>query len=245
MKLAVLTSGGLDSTTLLYKAVQDYGARNVLAVNVNYGQGLIRNERAAAQYHARELGVVFFPVNAQSLYDTARNPLSVIEKDIPHTPYDHQARSPLTGAVPTYVPNRNMVLLSILGAVAIDHGISNIWYGAHSGDAADGAYPDCSEAFVEGMEKAFKAQGIDFLAPFIYCSKEDILRFALFDYDVPIEHTWSCYEGGTRPCGTCGTCRQREAAFEEVGTKDLSYDKDWDQWVLCERIGEIAEGLAK
>ena len=107
-------------------------------------------------------------------------------------------------------------MLSAAAAVAQSNGSDEIWYGAHKDDAAGRAYPDCTPEFVDYMGKAiYEGTGheIKLVAPFINSNKADIVRQGLA-MKVPYELTWSCYEGGEKPCGTCGTCIDRINAFK-------------------------------
>ena len=97
-----------------------------------------------------------------------------------------------------------------------------IYYGAHSDDAAGNAYPDCSDAFNEAMKSAIElgsGNQLTIEAPFVNWTKKDVVREGL-RLHVPYELTWSCYEGGDKPCGKCGTCLDRAAAFAANGVKD-------------------------
>ena len=97
-----------------------------------------------------------------------------------------------------------------------------IYYGAHADDAAGNAYPDCSAPFNKAMADAIYIGSGDQLrleAPFVNINKAEVVRIGL-ELGVPYELTWSCYEGGDRPCGKCGTCIDRAAAFAANGVED-------------------------
>ena len=187
MKALVLCSGGLDSTTCLAIAVQKYGAGNVLALSVSYGQK-----------HQKELNAARAVAYSEQLRKTGGAPVS------------------------TYVPFRNGLFLSCAASVALSHGCEEIYYGAHSDDAAGNAYPDCSVAFNDSMNRAIvlgSGNRLRVTAPFIGLNKAQVVARGLA-LGVPYEKTWSCYEGGERPCGVCGTCRDRLAAFAANGVAD-------------------------
>jgi 7-cyano-7-deazaguanine synthase len=124
--------------------------------------------------------------------------------------------------VSTYVPFRNGLFLSAAASMALSLGCQVLMYGAHHDDWAGDAYPDCSEAFVGSMAAAI-AEGtggeLALEAPFVTWSKADIVREGLA-LNVPFELTWSCYQGGERPCGACATCLDRQRAFALNGTTD-------------------------
>ena len=204
MKALVLCSGGLDSTTCLAIAVQKYGAGNVLALSVSYGQK-----------HQKEL-------NAARAVAAHCSLLQGSSEEIPEESYSEQLRKTGGAPVSTYVPFRNGLFLSCAASVALSHGCEEIYYGAHSDDAAGNAYPDCSVAFNDSMNRAIvlgSGNKLRVTAPFIGLNKAQVVARGLA-LGVPYEKTWSCYEGGERPCGVCGTCRDRLAAFAANGVAD-------------------------
>ena len=95
-------------------------------------------------------------------------------------------------------------------------------YGAHKDDAAGNAYPDCSKEFSvligEAIEKGSGNQ-TKLYAPFVEMNKAEIVKIGI-GLKVPYEMTWSCYKGGEKPCGKCGTCIDRAKAFKANGIKD-------------------------
>ena len=218
----VLASGGADSTTLLALAVERYGRENVIALSISYGQKHVREIESAKAVAARcgvpirflDLGVVFAGSDCSLLSGSSQ--------DIPHESYEDQLNRSQGSPVSTYVPFRNGLFLSAAASVALSQGCSVIMYGAHHDDAAGNAYPDCSKEFVEAMAAAI-SQGtggeLRLEAPFVSWTKADIVRRGL-QIGVPYELTWSCYEGGDKPCGVCGTCIDRVRAFELNGAVD-------------------------
>jgi len=120
----------------------------------------------------------------------------------------------------TVVPNRNMVMLSLAGALALSLKCKDIFYAAHSGDHA--IYPDCRPEFVEILRRAFLMASWSELmlnAPYIMWPKKMIVQQGA-SLDVPYELTYSCYEGAELHCGKCGTCTERREAFELAGIPD-------------------------
>ena len=106
--------------------------------------------------------------------------------------------------------------------MALSFGCGEIFYGAHSDDAAGNAYPDCSQDFNDSINRAIylgSGSRLRVTAPFIGMNKAQVVARGL-ELKVPYELTWSCYSGGEKPCGVCGTCRDRIAAFEKNGTVD-------------------------
>ena len=120
----------------------------------------------------------------------------------------------------TVVPNRNMILLSIATGWAISTGASSVSYAAHSGDHA--IYPDCREEFADAMNNVMEIAGWDKVSlnrPFSPLTKADIVKLG-DELNVPLEQTWSCYNGQKLHCGMCGTCIERREAFQLAGITD-------------------------
>ena len=222
MKALVLFSGGLDSSVCLALAVKKYGAENVTALSVYYGQKHDRELRASdsvAEYYGvrhrkLDLAAIFAGSDCSLLKGS--------EEDIPKESYSEQLSRTDGKPVSTYVPFRNGLFLASAASIALSEGCGVIYYGAHSDDAAGSAYPACSEKFNSAMNEAiFTGSGeqLHIEAPFVSLKKADVVRKGT-ELGVPFELTWSCYEGGERPCGKCGTCRDRLAAFAANGITD-------------------------
>ena len=223
MKILVLSSGGVDSTTCLAMAVAEVGAENVLALSVYYGQKHDKEIQAAkkvAEYYGvqrmeLDLSVIFAGSNCSLLKQSTEDiPLESYAQQIEETHGEHP--------VSTYVPFRNGLFLSSAASIALSHGCSKIMYGAHADDAAGAAYPDCSLDFVNAMNQAIylgSGNQLKIEAPFVSLTKADVVKKGL-ELGVPYELTWSCYEGGEKPCGKCGTCSDRMRAFELNGVVD-------------------------
>ena len=222
MKALVLFSGGLDSSTCLALAVNKYGKENVIALSVYYGQKHdkeIRSAKAVAEYY----GVELRSLDLKAIF--AGSDCSLLagsDREIPKESYAEQLEETDGYPVSTYVPFRNGLFIASAASIAISCGCGVIYYGAHSDDAAGNAYPDCSEAFNNAMNEAVfigSGEQLRVEAPFVGLKKADIVRIGT-ELGVPYELTWSCYEGGEKPCGECGTCRDRIAAFEANGLTD-------------------------
>lgn len=218
----VLCSGGVDSSTLLALAVAAHGAEHVTALSISYGQKHdkeIRAARAVARHYGVEqrfldLGAIFADSDCALLAHS--------DQEIPHESYAEQQQAGTGAPVSTYVPFRNGLFLSAAASMALSLGGRVLYYGAHADDAAGDAYPDCSPAFVADMDAAVRegtAGEMRIEAPFAHWNKARIVKEGLA-MGVPYELTWSCYEGGDEPCGECGTCRDRIAAFEANGVTD-------------------------
>ena len=223
MNILVLFSGGVDSTTCLALAVQRAGADHVIALSIYYGQKHDREIQAAdavaAYYGVRHLHLDLAEIFAGSNCSL----LKQSTEEIPRESYASQlAQTGGSEPVSTYVPFRNGLFLSAAASVALSNGCDVIMYGAHADDAAGAAYPDCSLEFVSSMCQAI-SQGtggqLTLEAPFVLVNKEEVVRQGLA-LNAPYHLTWSCYEGGERPCGKCGTCIDRLNAFHQNGVKD-------------------------
>lgn len=222
MKALVLFSGGVDSTTCLGLAVKKYGAENVIALSIYYGQKHdkeIKSAEKIAQYYNVQLKTLDL---TKIFADSDCSLLVQSDKDIPQETYAEQLEKTDGKPVSTYVPFRNGLFLSSASSIALSNDCGVIYYGAHSDDAAGNAYPDCSDAFNNAMNQAIyigSGNQLEIVAPFVNLTKKDVVKMGL-ELDVPYEMTWSCYEGGDKPCGVCGTCRDRIKAFESNGVVD-------------------------
>jgi 7-cyano-7-deazaguanine synthase len=136
-------------------------------------------------------------------------PLNEIGKDIPVT----------------YVPARNTILLSIGLALAEVTGASKIFIGANALDYS--GYPDCRPEYFESINRTFsiatkrtvEGESIQVEAPLLRYSKAEIVKLAV-KLQVPLELTWSCYQGGEKACGVCDSCKLRLKGFMEAGEED-------------------------
>jgi 7-cyano-7-deazaguanine synthase len=113
-------------------------------------------------------------------------------------------------------------------AVAVSDEADVVAAAVHAGDHP--IYPDCRPAFIDAFRamENLATEGFaspDLLkAPFIHFTKADIVRLGA-ELGVPFVETWSCYRGGERQCGTCGTCVERREAFSDAGVEDpTTYD---------------------
>lgn len=222
MRAMVLFSGGVDSTTCLALAVKKHGAENVTALSIGYGQKHSR-EIHAAQKLASYYDVEWKQLDLSKIFaDSDCSLLAGSEEEIPKETYAEQLGETGGKPVSTYVPFRNGLFLASAASMALSLGCELIYYGPHADDAAGNAYPDCSEEFNNAMNTAIylgSGKQLRIEAPFVTKTKKDIVKLGL-ELGVPYELTWSCYEGGDKPCGVCGTCRDRQAAFLANGVTD-------------------------
>lgn len=228
MKALVLFSGGVDSTTCLGLAIEKYGKENVTALSISYGQKHTK-EIEASDNIAKYYGVEHIYLDLAKIFEYSDcSLLSHSNKDVPKESYAEQLKKSDGMPVSTYVPFRNGLFLSSAASIALSKNCSVIYYGAHSDDAAGNAYPDCSDAFNSAMGEAIyvgSGNKLTIEAPFVSCTKAEVVKKGL-ELKVPYELTWSCYEGGDRPCGKCGTCIDRAKAFELNGVDDPAIKED-------------------
>lgn len=217
-KAVVIYSGGMDSYTVLHRALHQ--GFEVHALSFHYGQRHAR-ELAVAEQVCRARGIAHQVIDIRAIHSLIDNSaLTDTERAMPGGDYDGSNMSA------TLVPNRNMILLSLGIAQAVNIGAGVCFYGAHGGDHM--LYPDCRPEFVERMNDVaaianFEAVRIE--APYLHANKAEILADGLamgLDY----AQTWTCYQGEERACGECGSCRERLSAFAAHGIDDpLPYVK--------------------
>jgi 7-cyano-7-deazaguanine synthase len=221
VKAVVLLSGGIDSTVCLTDAVLRFGASQVIALTLYYGQKHARELQSAREV-AQHVGVKHIEKDLSSVFELSTSPLlRNSEEAVPEGDYATQIRE-ANGMALTYVPFRNGLFLSFATALAYSVGAEYVIYGAHADDAAGNAYPDCSPEFYRHMNKAViegTSGRVQLIAPLIFLNKATIVKMGV-DSNAPLHLTWSCYNGETVPCGKCGTCIDRQRAFEWNGYSD-------------------------
>ncbi len=227
MKALVLLSGGVDSTTCLAIAVDKFGKDEVMALSVFYGQKHYREIQAARDI-AAYYGVVHRELDLTKIFEGSDSSLLISSgNDIPEEDYSEQLKKTDGKPVSTYVPFRNGLFLSCAASIAGASGCKYLYYGAHSDDAAGNAYPDCSKEFNDAISRAVyigSGNEIEVIAPFVGMNKAGVVREGL-SLNVPYHMTWSCYSGGSVPCGKCGTCRDRRAAFLANGIDEIQSEQ--------------------
>lgn len=213
----VLLSGGLDSATTLFLARKKFQCYCLI---FDYGQKH-RREIESAKKIARLTKTKYYvikislPWKGSSLLDS--------QQKIP----SHQLNKIGTGKIPsTYVPARNTIFLSFAVSFAEAVGAENIFIGANQLDFS--GYPDCRPKYYQSFQKVVQmgtkagsdGKNIKIVTPLINMTKEEIIRLGM-KLKVPFNLTWSCYEGGTKPCGKCDACLLREKGFTAVRIKRI------------------------
>jgi len=232
----ILLSGGLDSTTVATLATRQ--GYDVSAVSVHYGQRH-RRELAAAAAVARALGIAHRVVNVSFYRDLAW--YSALTQPERFAVPEDRSTAAMAADIPiTYVPLRNTFLLT-LGAALLESEALNaieqqgvapaaleatLFIAANTQDYS--GYPDCRPEYYQAIGETLRLgsklgtqYGVPFgiQTPIIHLSKAEIVRLAT-NVGAPLEHTWSCYEGGATPCGRCDSCLLRAKGFAEAGVPD-------------------------
>ncbi len=218
-KAVILLSGGMDSSTLLHYAKQTLGVTTIRALSFDYGQKHSR-ELDMARWQAVALGIEEHTVLDASFLKGLFAGGSALTDDAIPVPELKMLSPDELSQPPTYVPNRNMILLAIAAAHAEATGVADILYGAQAQD--EYGYWDCTTDFLTRLNTTLslnRKTPVTVHAPFIAMKKADILKQGL-KLGVDYAHTWSCYCGASKPCGKCPTCVERTAAFAAVGLPD-------------------------
>jgi 7-cyano-7-deazaguanine synthase len=227
-------SGGMDSTTLVYEMLQqgltphllsfDYGQRH--SKELKYAEKTA--ELLGLRFNVVDLTPLTHLISNSALTSPAEDSWGGFEGKHIEVPEGHYAEDTMKATV---VPNRNMIMLSVAAGVMVNNSYKMVGTGVHAGDHF--VYPDCRPEFLQMVNAAifFGNEGFGLIpkretlsehavpgflyAPFLNKSKADIAYQAL-QLQVPFENTWSCYKGGEKHCGKCGTCVERLEAIDEA-----------------------------
>ncbi len=217
-KAIVLLSGGLDSATTAAIAIAE--GYETIALSFRYGQRHERELQAAAKL-VKALGIKEHFILDANLSQWGGSSLTDESMNLPQDGVK-------PGLIPsTYVPGRNTVFIAIALSLAEAKGAEVIYLGINAVDYS--GYPDCRPEYLEAYQQlanlsskvGVEGKAPHLVAPLVRDSKLDIVRRAL-SLGVPIEDTWSCYQGGEEPCGLCDSCRLRDRALIEVGRPELA-----------------------
>ena len=214
-KALVVLSGGQDSTTCLYWAIDRFGAGAVETLTFDYGQRH-RIELECASRVAELAGVpnrrlpidTFRALGGDALTDSAIDVQSGVEAD--------------SGLPNTFVPGRNLVFLTFAAAYAWQRGIGHLVTGVAQTDYS--GYPDCREDTIAALQEAIRRgmeSDIVIHTPLMHLSKKETVEMACELGALPaMAHTHTCYNGRRPPCGTCPACELRAKGFAEAGIED-------------------------
>lgn len=208
----IIVSGGMDSVTLLY----DYKDRIALGISFDYGSNHNAKEIPFAKLHCERLGIKHITIPLDFMHQYFKSSLLEGADAIPEGLYqDENMKS-------TVVPFRNGIMLAIAAGMAESYGLSHVMIANHGGDHA--IYPDCRPEFISAMSNATEAgsyNGVTVLAPYTNITKGDIARRGK-ELGIDYNETWSCYKGGEKHCGKCGTCVERKEALHYAGIEDTT-----------------------
>jgi len=215
-KAVIIVSGGIDSTTLLYKTIEK--GYDVKTLTFLYGQRHAK-EAEYAENICRSLGVPHKTVDLSSMKELlAGSALTDSSVQVPEVPETAKHYETLQA---TIVPNRNAIFLSVALGYAVSLGAEKVYFGAHFSDR--GVYPDCRREFVDAFQNAERLAtdipGLTIKAPFVDSDKSEIVKLGQ-GLGVPFKDTWTCYKGGMLHCGACSSCRERKRAFRDSGVPD-------------------------
>ncbi|MEA5530589.1 7-cyano-7-deazaguanine synthase QueC [Dolichospermum sp. UHCC 0684] len=219
MKAVILLSGGLDSSTVLYKAKAD--GCECYAISLDYQQRH-RKELNSALMIAKAAGVIQHQVVNFDLGQWGGSALTDQKIDLP----TGRSLAEMGDNIPvTYVPARNTIFLSFALSYAEAIAAERVYIGVNILDYS--GYPDCRPDYIEAMQEVFRlgtkqgreGEAMKIIAPLIDLKKTEIIQLGN-QLGVPWDLTWSCYAGGESACGVCDSCQLRLAAFAELGLKD-------------------------
>lgn len=208
----IIVSGGMDSTTLLY----DRRDEIALAISFDYGSNHNAREIAYAEMHCKRLGIEHITIPLDFMHKYFRSSLLEGADAIPEGHYaDENMKS-------TVVPFRNGIMLAVAAGVAESRNLTKLLIANHGGDHT--IYPDCRPEFISAMDSATNAGtyvGVRVIAPYTNITKGDIARIGK-KLGIDYAETWSCYKGGEKHCGKCGTCVERKEALAYAGIEDTT-----------------------
>lgn len=223
MKTIVICSGGLDSVSLAHKVA---GEDELIGlISFDYGQRHKKEVDFAARC-ADRLGVPHDLIDMRHIGRHLSGSALTDDLDVPD---GHYAEDNMKITV---VPNRNAIMLTIAFGIAAAKGADAVATAVHGGDHF--IYPDCRPEFITAFETMQKTAmdgyaDIRLYAPFVHISKSDIVTEGTA-HGTPFADTWSCYKGGEKHCGRCGTCVERQEAFALAGVADPTEYEDPDFW---------------
>ncbi|MBQ7150493.1 MAG: 7-cyano-7-deazaguanine synthase QueC [Prevotella sp.] len=207
---AIIVSGGMDSITLLYDKKDEIA----LGISFDYGSNHNAREIPFAKMHCERLGIKHIVINLGFMHQYFKSSLLEGADAIPEGNYaDENMKS-------TVVPFRNGIMLSIAIGIAESNNLKKVFIANHGGDHT--IYPDCRPEFIKAIDEAATAGTyvkVRIEAPYTNITKTDIARRGA-ELGINYAETWSCYKGGEKHCGKCGTCVERKEALELAGITD-------------------------
>ena len=212
-KALLLFSGGQDSTTCLFWAINKYGKENVSTVGFLYGQKHSL-EIEVAKNICKDLQIEHEIIDLSVISTLSKNALT-----------DHEMKIEMKNGLPTtFVPGRNLMFLSFAAAIAYQKEITDIIIGVSQADFS--GYPDCREDFILSMEKTLRyAMEFDFniITPLMGLDKKQGWQLSdeLGAFELIKEKTLTCYNGIIgKGCGECPSCELRNKGLEQYIAKN-------------------------
>lgn len=208
----IIVSGGMDSITLLYDKKDEIA----LGISFDYGSNHNSKEIPYAKMHCERLGIKHITINLDFIHQYFKSSLLEGADAIPE---GHYAADNMKSTV---VPFRNGIMLSIAVGIAESHKLKNVLIANHAGDHT--IYPDCRPEFISAMDKAASNGtyvNARVVAPYTNITKGEIAKIGK-ELGIDYTETWSCYKGGNKHCGKCGTCVERKEALAEAGIIDTT-----------------------
>lgn len=206
----IIVSGGMDSVTMLY----EYKDQIAVGVSFDYGSNHNAKEIPFAKMHCERLGIKHIVIPLHFIHDYFKSSLLEGAGAIPE---GHYAAENIKSTV---VPFRNGIMLSIACGIAASHGLKKVMIANHAGDHT--IYPDCRPDFINAMSQAMHFgtfENVQISAPYTNITKGEIAKHGKA-LGVNYAETWSCYKGGDKHCGKCGTCVERKEALAYAGIDD-------------------------
>lgn len=216
-KVLVVLSGGQDSTTCLFWAMQRWGRGQVSTITFDYGQRH-RIEIESARQVAAHAGVpnvclpidTFTALGGDALTDTSMDVDSAAGEGLPNT----------------FVPGRNLVFLTFAAAYAWQRGITQLVTGVAQTDYS--GYPDCREETLQSLQQTLRLgmeSTVQLHTPLMHLSKKQTVELAQ-DLGAleALAFSHTCYNGVRPPCGACPACELRARGFAEAGIRDPLLD---------------------
>jgi len=214
-RAVVVLSGGQDSTTCLYWAIDRYGRDKVETLTFDYGQRhRIELECAARVAEFAGVANTILPIDTF----TALGGDALTDADVPV----EAGTDDTTGLPSTFVPGRNLVFLAFAAAFAYRRGAANLVTGVAQTDYS--GYPDCREGTITSLQHTLRL-GMEFdvtiHTPLMHLSKRETVELARDLGALPaMAFTHTCYNGKRPPCGSCPACELRAKGVAEAGIED-------------------------
>lgn len=206
----IILSGGMDSVTLLHNQ-----AKNIaLAVTFDYGSNHSEREIECAKINCQRLGIEHIIIPLKFIREHFNSSLLSGADAIPEGHYQDETMKS------TVVPFRNGIMLAIACGIAESRGLNKVLIANHAGDHA--IYPDCRPKFIDAMASTMYLgtyNGVQLCAPYTNLTKGQIAQIGA-KIGVDFTLTYSCYKGGAKHCGKCGTCIERKEALRDAHIQD-------------------------